>query len=105
MSHLFHRAEYAESIGRFKRFPEGGPLLPRCYGTLKILLSERGTGLISMLPVKPFGTYLVDETWEMPIQQATGILGSPAIPVLPADIEFEGQTPYVQFPRHIGFQA
>ena len=103
MSHLSHRAGYAELVDRLNRAPQGAPPSESLYKILAILFSEREAGLLALLPIRPFTAAKAAEIWKMDAVQAQNILEDLVGRAMLVDIEADGQTTYVLPPPMAGF--
>lgn len=66
MSHLSHRAGYAELFAdRLNRAPQGAPPSESLYKILAILFSEREAGLLALLPIRLFTAAKAAAIWKM----------------------------------------
>jgi len=104
MAHRTTKSGYAKMVERLNRFPQGAPPSELLNGILKILLSEREAGLVSLLPIRPFTAAKAAKIWKMNLPDARKALDELASRALLVDTVGEDrETVYTLPPPMAGF--
>ena len=96
-------SSYKNLIERINRFPQGAVESDLLFQILKMLLSEREAGLVSLLPIKPFNAVKAARIWGMKEEDARKILNDLADRGLLTDGEHDGDVQYSMPPPMAGF--
>ena len=67
-------SSYKKLAERINRFPQGAVASDLLFEILKILLSEREAGMVSLLPIKPFNARKAAGIWSIKEEEAKKIL-------------------------------
>lgn len=103
MAHHINHSAYNKLVERLNRFPQGAPPSELLTKMLKILFSEQETGLVSLMPIKPFTAQKASKIWKMDFVSTKNILDKLASRALLVDIEMNGETTYTLPPPMAGF--
>jgi ferredoxin len=88
---------------RINRFPQGAVDSDLLLQILKILLSEKEAGMVSLLPIKPFNAQKAARIWKVNEEEAKQILNDLADRGLLTDGEQDGDILYSMPPPMAGF--
>lgn len=94
---------YKDLANRINLFPQGAVVTDLLFGILKVLLSEREAGLLSLLPIKPFNAVKAAGIWKMSESEASVILNDLADKGMLIDTEINGEVLYSMPPPMAGF--
>jgi len=96
-------SSYKKLAERINRFPQGAVESDLLFQILKILLSEREAGLVSLLPIKPFNARKAAGIWRIKEEEARRILNDLADRGMLTDGEQDGDVLYSMPPPMAGF--
>jgi ferredoxin len=94
---------YKKLTGRLNLFPQGAVASDLLFEILKILLSEREAGLVSILPIKPFNARKAAKIWKIREPEAQSILNDLADRGLLTDACVNDDVLYSMPPPMAGF--
>ena len=104
MAHLTVRSGYTSFVERINRFPQGAAPTPTLFKILRVLMSEKEAGYLSLLPIKPFGLADAAKAWRVPASEAGRILEALASRGIILDVEHpNGDMEYSLPPPMAGF--
>ena len=103
MAHFASQHGYKKFVERINKLPLGAPPSELLFKILKILLSEREAGLLSLLPIKPFKAEKAARIWKKTESETKVILDGLSDRGLLLDIDDNGQSAYVIPPPMAGF--
>jgi len=102
MAHNTIKSNYSELVNRLNRYPQGAPPSGVLFKILSMLFSERETGLVSLMSLKPFTAEKASKIWKMDLTATKKVLDELAGRAILVDIEQKGQSVYALPPPMAG---
>ncbi|MCP4293325.1 MAG: hypothetical protein GY780_15985 [bacterium] len=103
MAHRTVKKGFDQLVTRLNKAPQGAPSSILLNRILAILMSEKETGLLALLPIKPFTAETASRAWKLSLAESKNILNELASRALLVDVQKRGQSVYSLPPPMAGF--